>query len=127
MRLKDKVAVITGAASGIGKATAELFVKEGAKVVIVDISSQGKKVAENLGKNTLFIETDLRKEDDIEKMIREAVELFGKIDILMNNAGVGKNILIENMSAEDWNNIVDTNLRSYFLCIKHAIPHMKKH
>jgi NAD(P)-dependent dehydrogenase (short-subunit alcohol dehydrogenase family) len=126
MRLKDKVAVITGAASGIGKATAELFVKEGAKVVIADISSEGKKVADNLGQNTLFIETDLRKEEDIKKMIKETVNKFGKIDILMNNAGIGKNVFIEKMSAEDWNNIIDTNLRSYFLCTKHAIPHMKK-
>lgn len=126
MKLKGKVALITGAASGIGKATAELFVKEGAKVVIADISLGGKKVADNLGENAFFVQVDLKKEEDIEKMIKETIDKFDKIDILMNNAGIGKNIFIEDMDIEDWNEVIDTNLRSYFLSIKHVVPFMKK-
>jgi len=126
MKLDGKVALITGAASGIGKAVAELFAKEGAKVAIVDISPAGKNVAGRL-ENAIFIRTDLRKEDDIKKAIDCACKAFGGLDILVNNAGIGKNVLIEEMGIEDWDNIMETNLRGYFLCIKHAVPRMKKH
>ncbi len=126
MKLKNKVALITGAGSGIGRATAKLFVKEGAKVVIADVSPEGEKATESIGKNAHFIHVDVRKEEDIERMIKEAVNQFGHIDILMNNAGIGKNILIEKMDAEDWDDIISTNLRGVFFGIKHVVPFMKK-
>ena len=124
MRLKDKVAIVTGGASGIGKATAELFLKEGAKVTIADISDEGEDVAKRL--NCFFVKTDVREEKDVKGMIKKTVEKFGKIDILVNHAGIGENIIIENLSKEKWDDILNTNLRGIFFGIKHVIPFMKK-
>ena len=126
MKLKNKVAIITGAGSGIGLATAQLFIKEGSKVVIADITPEAQKVTESLGKNAWFIHVDVRQEKDIKHMMKETVNRFGHIDILMNNAGIGKNILIEEMSEKDWNEIISTNLRGVFFGIKHVVPFMKK-
>jgi len=126
MKLKNKVAIITGSASGIGKAIAKLFSEEGAKVVIADISNKGEKVAEKIN-GALFIKTDVRREESVKKLFEETVKRFGKIDILVNNAGVGKNILLEDMSQEDWDKIIEINLRGYFFGIKHVVPYMKNH
>jgi NAD(P)-dependent dehydrogenase (short-subunit alcohol dehydrogenase family) len=126
MKLKNKIAFITGASSGIGKATAELFVQEGAKVAMADFSPAEKEILEKIGKSAWFLPVDVRKEEDIEHAIRDTVKQFGQIDILMNNAGIGRNILIEKMSAEEWNNVINTNLRGAFLGIKHVVPLMKK-
>jgi len=126
MSLEGKVAFITGAASGIGKSTAELFAREGAKVVIADVSPEGKKVAETIGNGCIFVKVDVRQEESVKNAISGAVKAFGRLDILMNNAGIGKNIPIETMEEKDWDNMLETNLRGYFFCIKHAIPVMKK-
>ncbi|MCD6398345.1 MAG: SDR family oxidoreductase [Candidatus Aenigmarchaeota archaeon] len=126
MKLKNKVAIITGSASGIGKAIAKLFSEEGAKVVIADISNKGEKVAEKIN-GALFIKTDVRREESVKKLFEETVKRFGKIDILVNNAGVGKNVLLEDMSQEDWDKIIEINLRGYFFGIKHVVPYMKNH
>ncbi|MDQ0859703.1 NAD(P)-dependent dehydrogenase (short-subunit alcohol dehydrogenase family) [Bacillus sp. V2I10] len=91
MKLKDKVAIVTGGASGIGEATVRLFAEEGAKVVIADISKRGKDILEELNTNgydTLFVKTDVTKEEDIKQMINETVNQYGKLDIMYANAGV---------------------------------------
>ena len=89
MKLKDKVAIITGGASGIGESTVRLFIEEGAKVVIADFSERGKELSDELnahGYNTLFIKTDVTKEADIKQLIHETVSTYGKLDIMYANA-----------------------------------------
>ncbi len=129
MKLKDKVAIITGAASGIGKATAFLFVKEGAKIVVVDIDIKGKETVEAIGKNNgnaIFIKCDVSKISDVKNMVKQTVGKYGKIDILFNNAGIYRLSSIEEMEEADWDKIMDVNLKGAFLCSKYVIPIMKK-
>ena len=127
--LDQKVALITGAAGGIGRATSKLFIEEGAKgVVMADIwDEMGEKVASELGQNALYIHTDVSKESDIKKSIELAVEKFGRLDIVFSNAGnPGPGGGIEDISAEDFDKTIAIHLRAAFLCMKYAIPIMKK-
>jgi len=130
MRLKDKVAIITGAGSGIGRATAILFAKEGAKVVVADIDVKGGQETVHQIKNSsgtsFFVEVDISKETDCKRLAEETIKKYGKIDILFNNAGIYLREKITEMDESDWNKIIDINLKSIFLCSKHAIPEMIK-
>ena len=130
MRLKDKVAIVTGSSKGIGEGIARVFVKEGAKVVIVcRTESAGIKMADELGAaegKTIFIQTDLTHSDAIQNMVNKSVEAFGKIDILVNNAGYHISKNAEETSEEEWEFIQNTNLRSTFLCSKYCLPHLRK-
>ncbi|MFW9848324.1 MAG: SDR family NAD(P)-dependent oxidoreductase [Candidatus Thorarchaeota archaeon] len=127
-KLDDRVAVITGGASGIGKATAELFVKEGAKVVIADIQEdEGHKLADTLGDHASFKFVDVCSEDDIKRMIDFAVETYGRLDCLVNNAGMGGvQGEIENVPVEGFDKTIAILLRGVFLGMKHAAPVMKR-
>jgi NAD(P)-dependent dehydrogenase (short-subunit alcohol dehydrogenase family) len=130
MRLKDKVAIVTGSSKGIGEGIAKVFHREGAKVVIVCRDEEaGSKMALELGAEagqSIFIKTDMTNSPEIRKMISKTVEIFGKIDILVNNVGyhLSKNALAT--SEEEWEFIQNTNLRSTFLCSKYAIPYLQK-
>lgn len=125
-RLKDKVAVISGGTSGIGAATAEVFAAEGCRVVITGRSQEkGRALAEELGGNVVFTKADVMKEADIKAMLDFAVETFGKLDILFNNAGVGTRDKLEEITREDFANSLQLLLGSVVLGIKHAIGHMK--
>ena len=131
MRLGDKVAIVTGAGSGIGRATANLFAKEGAKVVVADIeSSLGKETVEEISKNggtAVQVVADVSKADEVRAMIKTCIANFGKLDILFNNAGIeGPRGLLWKMKEDDWNRVIDVNLKSVFLGCKYAIPHMKR-
>lgn len=130
MKLKDKVAIVTGSAKGIGKGIAQVFSSEGAKVVVVDLlEDMGKKMAEELGEKesrALFITTDVRDTKSVQNMINTTVKTFGKLDVLVNNAGYHISKNIEVTSEEEWDFIINTNLRSTFLCSKYAIPHLRK-
>ena len=125
-RLKNKVAVVTGAASGIGLAIAERFYAEGASVVIADISGKETGVALKLGDRALAIHTDVTRSADIQAMLKAAVDRFGGVDILCNNAGIdGEMHLIADFDEDNYDRIMAINLRGVFLGIKHAIPLMK--
>jgi len=131
MRLKDKVSIITGAASGIGKATAQLFSREGACVVVADWDRENgrkvvKRIEEKEGK-ALFIHTDVSNPDDVQQMVKLSVDKFGKIDILVNNAGyMAPGLPLVDISEEQWHETIDITLTGTFLCSKYAIPEMKK-
>ncbi len=129
MKLKDKTAIVTGARRGIGKAIALKLAKEGAKVAVTDISKEDcQKVVEeieNLGGQGLALELDVTKEDEIEKVIQETKEKFGRIDVLVNNAGIFIQKNLEDMETSEINKLLDINLRGAIQCIKHVLPEMK--
>lgn len=129
MKLKDKVAIITGGASGIGEATVKLFTEEGAKVAIADFSESGKELSDSLNANgfdTCFIKTDVTNETDIQNMISETVEKYGKLDILFANAGIAKDGMADQLTMDDWKKTIDVNLSGVFLSDKYGISQMLK-
>jgi len=130
MRIKDKVAVITGAGSGIGKATALLFAKEGAKVVVVDIDEkrgeETVKTIEENGGNAFFIKADVTKATDAKKITKEAIRKFGEIDVLFNNAGLFTSGTVVDTDEEMWDKTFNISLKGTYLCSKYALPQMIK-
>jgi len=125
MRLKDKVAIITGSAAGIGAAAAEIFVREGARVLLADRNGAGAaKLAGRLGAHAASIEIDVSSNVDTKRMVDTAVERFGQLDILVNNAGYGIPGTVVNTEEADWDALMAVNLKGVFLCCKHAIPVM---
>jgi NAD(P)-dependent dehydrogenase (short-subunit alcohol dehydrogenase family) len=130
MKLKNKVAIITGSAKGIGKGCALVFAEEGAKVVIVDIDEKSgeqtvKEIAERNGISK-FIRTDLTRSNDVQSMITNVISTFGQIDIMFNNAGYHISKNVEVTSEDEWDFIINTNLKSVFMCCKYSIPHLRK-
>lgn len=130
MRLKDKVAIITGGTFGIGEATAYLFAKEGAKVVIAARNKEKgarvvQKIKENRGE-AMFVRTDVSVEEDIINLMNETVKEYGKIDILFANAGIGDMGDVEDVTLEDWNRTISVDLTGLFLSNKYAIAEMRK-
>jgi len=127
-RLANRVAVITGGASGIGAATAELFVNEGARVVLGDIQEdEGQAFAEKLGDAAIFIRCDVTSEEDVARLVDAAVDRFGQIDIMFNNAGIlGAVGPIETTPAAEWKMSLDILLNGVFYGMKHAAKYMKK-
>jgi len=124
-RLEGKVAVVTGAGSGIGAATAEAFHREGAKVVVADISGAQEDVAKRLGDGCIAVHTDVAKSDDIKRMLATAVDNFGRLDILHNNAGIdGVVANTGEYSEEDFDHVWSINGRAVFLGMRYAIPIM---
>lgn len=131
MRLKNKVAIITGGSSGIGKATALLFAKEGAKVAIANIDKKKCKGTVNeivsKGGKAIFVKCDVSSSKDVKEMINKVSQKFGTINILFNNAGIyQEDKYVHELPEELWDKTIDTNLKGVFLCSKYAIPIMKK-
>ena len=128
MRLKNKVALITGSGSGIGEATVLKFSEEGAKVVINDINKDNaNKLAEKLkakGCEVLVCIADVCNKSDVEKMIKQVLDKFGRLDILVNNAGINRDSFVKKMSEEQWDRVIDINLKGTFLCAQAALVPM---
>jgi len=126
-RLEGKATFITGGASGLGRAMALAFVAEGAKVAIADIDRQrGREVVEAIGNNGLFLEHDVTSEDEWIANLAEAARRFGRLDTLVNNAGIGVRGNVESTSLADWRRVNAVNLDGPFLGCKHAIPLIAK-
>lgn len=128
--LQGKVAVVTGGASGIGKATAERFLEEGAKVAIVDISEQrGQEALADLksaGHDPLLAAGDVTNAADVNRVVNEIIDHFGRIDILFSNAGILIEGTIEEVTEEEWDRTMAVNVKGAFLMAKEVIPHMLK-
>lgn len=129
-RLAGKVAIITGAASGIGKAGAVLFADEGARIAIADVDETGgnevvREISDR-GGDAIFVRTDVTGAAEVKSMVAATIAAFGRIDILYNNAGIVRLGSVEEISEEDWDLVMNVNLKSVYLCSKYAIPHMKQ-
>ena len=130
MKLEKKVAIVTGAASGIGKAIAKLYAEEGAKVVIADLDEdKAKAVVDDItgdGGTALAVRADVSCEKDVQAMIEAALSEYGKIDILVNNAGIILQSKVVDTTEEQWDKILTNNLKSCFLCSREAVKQMIK-
>jgi len=122
--LEGKVAVITGAGSGMAKASANVFVREGARVVAADISGKEKDTAAELGSAAIPFHCDVTREGDVEALMAEAVRVFGRIDAVLNVAGIGAGNLIADVKMEDYDKTLDVDLRGVLLGMKHGIRAM---
>jgi 3-oxoacyl-[acyl-carrier protein] reductase len=134
MRLKDKVCLITGGAAGIGKATAEKFASEGAIVVICDVNEEaGEALAKELGNGALFFNVDVTNRDAVQAWVDEVIEKLGRVDVLVNNAGITRDGLfvkykngevVSQMSPDDFDLVLKVNLKGVFNCAQAVTPHM---
>ncbi|MGG1397422.1 glucose 1-dehydrogenase [Bacillus salipaludis] len=128
MRLKNKVVLITGGGSGIGKATSILFAKEGAHVIVNDLSSEkGNETVKEItdsGGNAAFIQTDVTKGNEVEQMVHEVINQTGRIDVLFNNAGISGVGAVHETSEELWDQVVNVNIKGVFLPCKFVLPYM---
>ncbi|MDO8726579.1 MAG: 3-oxoacyl-ACP reductase FabG [Candidatus Methanoperedens sp.] len=127
MRLENKVVVITGAGSGIGKETALLFAKEGAKVVVADVNEKaGEETVEQIRKNGegFFIKLDVTNREQSKQMAKTTLEKYGKIDVLINNAGIVQDAFVSKMTEQQWDRVIDVNLKGVFNCIQSVVEIM---
>jgi NAD(P)-dependent dehydrogenase (short-subunit alcohol dehydrogenase family) len=128
-KLEGRIAVVTGAASGIGKGIAIAFAREGADIVVADRSGEDAAAEvlaaiQALGRNAVFVQTDVSDESSVRAMAAAAIARYGRVDILVNNAGIFTESLIEDMPIEDWDRVVNVNLRGTFLCTRVLIGQM---
>lgn len=129
MDFNGQVVIVTGAGNGIGRGLVKAYAAKGAKVVVADVDeAAGLRIADEVRKNNgdaLFVRTDVRKEDEIVHLMMTAMDSFGQIDILINNAGISKWRSPYKITIEEWDDILHTNLRGVFLCSREAAKHMK--
>jgi len=130
MRLENKIAIVTGAGSGIGRGIALTFAKEGAKIVVADyIEEGGKATVEEIKKmdgEAIFVKADVSKANEVKNIFNETMKNFGRVDILVNNAGIFRTGNFHEMAEQDWDAIININLKSMFLTIKEVAPIMLK-
>ncbi|WP_186786133.1 SDR family NAD(P)-dependent oxidoreductase [Paenibacillus agilis] len=129
MRLQGKTAIITGGATGIGRATVQKFLEQGANVIFTDINEEnGRKTCDELkrvSENVMFIKHDVQSEEDWALVVSEANDKYGRIDVLFNNAGIFSSKPIEDYTIEEWNRLMGINVTGVFLGMKHVIPIMR--
>lgn len=126
-KLNDRVVIITGGSSGIGKATAVLFAQEGAKVIIASINpEEGKSALKQISGDSIFIKCDVSRSNDVKRLIDTTISKYGRLDILINNAGIYFQKLIDRLDENEWDKVMDINLKGPFLCSKYALPFLKK-
>ncbi|WP_338598990.1 SDR family NAD(P)-dependent oxidoreductase [Sulfolobus tengchongensis] len=123
-KLNGRVAIVTGSARGIGKEIAKILSKEGAKVVLFDVLDLVYSTAKEIGEDTLAFKGDITKKTDIENAVQDVIRNFGKIDILVNNAGIYPAKSFLEMSEEEWDKVININLKGTFLFTKAVVPHM---
>jgi len=127
MRLAGKVALVSGAASGMGRSEAEIFAREGAKVIVADVlEPEGKQVADKIGAAARFVKLDVTSETEWDAAVKAAVSAFGKLDVLVNNAGISGTYDQDMLSSAAWDKVMAVNAKGVFLGMKYAIPQMKK-
>jgi 3-oxoacyl-[acyl-carrier protein] reductase len=128
MRLKNKIAIVTGGSQGIGKAICELFAKEGATVIIMDLLPKGLEVAETInasGSKAEFHIVSVSDKSAVEKLFEQVNSKYGKIDILINNAGITRDRTLEKMSEDEFDAVIEVNLKGVFICTQAVAPYMK--
>lgn len=131
MRLKDKIALVTGSSRGVGRAVALAFAKVGAKVVINYTSNEkaADEVVENvegMGSEAISVKADVAQKSDVEHLVSATIETFGRLDILVNNAGFTRPAMMVKMTEEQWDQVIDIHLKGAFLCSQAAAIHMKE-
>ena len=126
MSFENVKVVVTGGAKGIGGACVEAFMEGGAKVCILDIDQAGQEFADTLGDDTFFIHCDVSKENEVKTAFRKIEKKFGAVEVLVNNAGIQRYSTVTETTEEEWDLIMNVNLKSAFLCSKYAIPMMLK-
>jgi 3-oxoacyl-[acyl-carrier protein] reductase len=130
MKLKDRVAIITGAARGIGKAIVLTLVREGARVALIDVEKERsdalKEEIEKKGGKAIVVSCDITKSSEVKSMVNQVLTAFGRIDILVNNAGIIRRGTIETVTEEDWGRVIDVNLNGTFNCSKAVVEAMKR-
>ncbi|HKT62109.1 SDR family NAD(P)-dependent oxidoreductase [Burkholderia anthina] len=127
MRFENKVAIVTGGASGIGEATVRAFAREGASVVIADLTDKGAQLAADVienGGRAVYIETDVTDSEAVQNLIARTVRIYGRVDIMFANAGIADDARIEQLDESAWKKTIDINLTGVYLCDKYAIQHM---
>jgi NAD(P)-dependent dehydrogenase (short-subunit alcohol dehydrogenase family) len=130
MALLGKIALVTGGASGIGRATSLLLAREGASVVVADVkAANGERVVTEIkqsGGEALFASADVSRGEDCSRLVKTAIDEFGRIDILFNNAGIIRRASVVDLSEEDWDLVMAVNVKSIYLLSRQVIPHMQK-
>ncbi|WP_175852901.1 SDR family NAD(P)-dependent oxidoreductase [Burkholderia anthina] len=127
MRFENKVAIVTGGASGIGEATVRAFAREGASVVIADLTDKGARLADDVienGGRAVYIETDVTESEAVQNLIARTVQIYGRVDVMFANAGIADDARIEQLDESAWKKTIDINLTGVYLCDKYAIQHM---
>ena len=128
MKLKNKIAIVTGGARGIGKAISELFAKEGATVIIWDLLDEGENTAQKIcsnGYKTEFVKISVTDKKAVNAEVKRIVSVYNKVDILINNAGILRDKTLVKMSEEEFDTVINVNLKAVFICSQAVAPYMK--